>query len=275
MLRRLTGSSYERTLKPWTYPTQRVADVTADRRREQEQMREYASTAGCRMAFLAAVLDDPSRGDCGVCDRCTGVPLAADLDPTLVAEAQHYIRRGYVVIEPRKMRGGKKLKDELRVEEGRALCMWNDAGWGTLVAKGKREERFDDRLVRAAVEMVTEWGPSPSPSWITYVPSLRLPGLVADLAQRLADSLALPLVPLVERVRNAPPQRHMRNGAHQESNVRDAFRLVGVPLPEPVFLVDDVFDSRWTLTEIGVLLREAGSGPVVPLALASMMGRDS
>jgi ATP-dependent DNA helicase RecQ len=275
VLRRLTGSSYERTLKPWTYPTQRVAGVTADRRREQEQMGEYASTAGCRMAFLAAVLDDPSLGDCGICDNCTGVQLAVDLDEALVAEAQRYIRRGYVVIEPRKMRGGKKVKDELRVEEGRALCMWNDAGWGTLVAKGRREEHFDDRLIRAVVEMVTEWGPSPSPSWITYVPSSRLPGLVADLAQRVADELALPLVPLVERVRNAPPQKHMRNGAHQESNVRDAVRLLGAPVREPVFLVDDLVDSRWTFTEIGVLLREAGSGPVVPLALASMMGRDS
>jgi ATP-dependent DNA helicase RecQ len=104
---------------------------------------------------------------------------------------------------------------------------------------------------------------------------LRLPGLVADLAQRIADELSLPLIPLVERIRNAPPQKHMKNGAHQESNVRDAFRLVGAPLPEPVFLVDDLFDSRWTFTEIGVLLREAGSGPVVPLALGSLMGRDS
>jgi ATP-dependent DNA helicase RecQ len=67
----------------------------------------------------------------------------------------------------------------------------------------------------------------------------------------------------------------MRNGAHQESNVRDAFRLLGTPLPEPVFLVDDFIDSKWTITEIGVLLREAGSGPVIPLALGSLMGRDS
>jgi ATP-dependent DNA helicase RecQ len=35
-----------------------------------------------------------------------------------------------------------------------------------------------------------------------------------------------------------------------------------------VFLVDDLVDSRWTLTVVGRLLRRAGSGPVVPLALA-------
>ncbi len=274
VLRRLSGLTYERTLKAWTYPTQRVADITADRRREQQQMREYAETSGCRMVFLATVLDDPAPADCGICDNCTGVKNTVVLDEALVAEAQRYIRRGYVVIEPRKQIGGKKLKDELRVEDGRALCMWNDAGWGTLVSKGRREGRFDDRLVRALVEMVGEWGPTPMPTWLTYVPSLRHPGLVADLAQRIAVALGMPVIELVERTRNTPPQKQMRNSAHQESNVHEAFRVGGAPLPEPLFLIDDLVDSRWTITEIGTLLREAGSGPVVPLVLGSLLGRD-
>ena len=33
-------------------------------------------------------------------------------------------------------------------------------------------------------------------------------------------------------------------------------------------LVDDLVDSRWTLTVAGSLLREEGSGPVFPFALA-------
>ena len=36
----------------------------------------------------------------------------------------------------------------------------------------------------------------------------------------------------------------------------------------PVLLVDDLVDSRWTLTVAGSLLRGAGSGPVYPFALA-------
>jgi ATP-dependent DNA helicase RecQ len=34
-----------------------------------------------------------------------------------------------------------------------------------------------------------------------------------------------------------------------------------------VLLVDDLVDSRWSLTVAGRLLRLAGSGPVLPLAL--------
>ncbi len=33
--------------------------------------------------------------------------------------------------------------------------------------------------------------------------------------------------------------------------------------------MDDMVDSRWTLTVCGVRLQEAGSGPVFPLALAA------
>jgi ATP-dependent DNA helicase RecQ len=36
----------------------------------------------------------------------------------------------------------------------------------------------------------------------------------------------------------------------------------------PVLLVDDLVDSRWTLTVAGSLLRDHGAGPVLPFALA-------
>jgi ATP-dependent DNA helicase RecQ len=38
--------------------------------------------------------------------------------------------------------------------------------------------------------------------------------------------------------------------------------------PGPVLVVDDTVDSRWTITEVGARLREAGAGPVFPFALA-------
>ena len=40
-LRRIKARTYERTLQPWTYPTERVESVTAARRVEQASMREY------------------------------------------------------------------------------------------------------------------------------------------------------------------------------------------------------------------------------------------
>jgi ATP-dependent DNA helicase RecQ len=35
-----------------------------------------------------------------------------------------------------------------------------------------------------------------------------------------------------------------------------------------VLLIDDIVDSGWTATVVGVALRTAGAGPVYPFALA-------
>jgi ATP-dependent DNA helicase RecQ len=60
----------------------------------------------------------------------------------------------------------------------------------------------------------------------------------------------------------------MQNSAQQFRNVDGAFELAA-PLPAgPVLLIDDIVDSGWTATVVGVALRTAGAGPVYPFALA-------
>jgi ATP-dependent DNA helicase RecQ len=39
---------------------------------------------------------------------------------------------------------------------------------------------------------------------------------------------------------------------------------------EPILLVDDLVDSRWTITVAGRALRQAGAGAVLPFALATV-----
>lgn len=72
------------------------------------------------------------------------------------------------------------------------------------------------------------------------------------------------------KVRETEPQKNMENTPHRCRNLDGAFALDREKLPsEPVLLVDDVIDSGWTLALVAALLRQAGSGPVFPLALAS------
>jgi ATP-dependent DNA helicase RecQ len=64
----------------------------------------------------------------------------------------------------------------------------------------------------------------------------------------------------------------MANSAQQLASVLGAFEVVE-PVPSgPVLLVDDRVDSRWTLTTVGTVLLDAGSGPVHPFALAQATG---
>ena len=66
----------------------------------------------------------------------------------------------------------------------------------------------------------------------------------------------------------------MANSSQQARNVDGSLRIDGNVPTGPVLLVDDMVDSRWTLTVAAFLLTSNGSGPVYPLALASTANSD-
>lgn len=277
---------YQLAPVPYRMNHEHVARLTALRCAEQEQMRQYMQSQQCLMQYLQMALDDPHAEPCGRCAVCVGSDIIApEVDASLVREAILFLRRADVPISPRKMwpskeglmitSGQGKIPEPLQAEEGRALCLWGDAGWGSFVRKGKYQDGFyDDDLVTGMEEMINRWQPQPAPRWVTCVPSLRHPSLVPDFAQRLAQRLGLPFVPCVKKVRETKPQKEMQNSFHQVRNLDGAFAIERWPgIAEPVFLVDDVVDSGWTLTVVAFLLRRAGSGAVFPIALAKQVLR--
>ena len=253
---------------PWTYDAERYERVTALRRREQEAMAAFGADGRCLMRALQEELDDPDPADCGRCSVCAGPTYAGELDPTLVREAALLLRSRPIVLETKKMAPDdtgamRKIPEDVRAEEGRALARLGDGGWDPVVQAGKRSGAYDGELLDAAAEVVRAW--NPGTKWVTAVPSPLMP----DFASRLADKLGLPYVPAVERVEQRPPQREMANSAQQVANVRGAFAVAGDPPAGPCLLVDDVRFSGWTLAMVAGQLRRRGAGPVYPLALTS------
>jgi ATP-dependent DNA helicase RecQ len=159
----------------------------------------------------------------------------------------------------------RKLGDDVRAEEGRALARLGDGGWDPLVQQGRRSGAYAEELVDAAAAAVRAWGAPVG--WVTAVPSRGSD--VAGFARRVAEALGIPFHGLIERTRDAPPQREMENSAQQVANVRGAFAVVGDVPAEPCLLVDDVRLSGWTLAMIAGQLRRRGSGPVHPFALST------
>jgi ATP-dependent DNA helicase RecQ len=270
------NGGWRRTLQPWAYDVERVQRVTKLRRAEQAAMIEYATTSGCRMAFLRRQLDDTAAEPCGRCDNCSRQPLRAELDRHLLVEALAYLRGAVLEIEPRRQwpagldapRG--RIPPERRLQPGRALSIYGDGGWGSVVKWAKYHgDKYPDELVDAMVELVRGWAPDPAPAWVACVPSSTSPGLVSSFGRRLAIRLLLEFHDVVRRVRPGLPQKEMENSAQQFRNVADAFEVM-TPVPDdrPVLLIDDIVDSGWTLTTVGAALRAAGSGEVYPLVLA-------
>ena len=276
------GGRYVRTAEPWAQDEERIARVVAARRSELEQMQAYMRHDGCLMAFLIRLLDDPDPASCGRCANCTGQGLPRTVDDALVRAAVSFLRRDLRSIKPRLQWAPDavdgltgKIKPPNAV--GMALSVYGDAGWGREVQRGRVVDRaFSRDLVDgASTAITTRWRPSPTPAWVTCVPSASRPGLMEGFAANLAGRLELPYVAVFTVRAGTPPQAEQQNSAQQLRTVHDKLVIDGAAvLPGPVLLVDDLVDSGWTLTVAGWLLRNHGSGDVHPFALAAATARE-
>lgn len=261
---------------------ERAERLTRLRRDEQSQMCKYVSLASGHMAFLINALD----GDPSTATPLRLPPLPSTVSLPLVQEAIAFLRRTSLPIEPRKKwpygdmpryRLTGPIPPSHQARPGKALCSWGDAGWGRLVRTGKYQDHcFSEQLVTACVKMVRDWNPQPAPTWVTCIPSLRHPDLVSKFTQHLATALGLPFYAVLTKTDPRPEQKTMANSTQQARNIDGSLAVNVHKLPEvgPVLLVDDMVDSRWTLTVAAWLLRSHGSGEVWPLALAQT-GHDS
>ena len=274
------GSKWRRTAVPYRTDTERISRLTAQKEAEWQQVQSYVDEPACLMRFLAEALDDPDPKPCGKCARCVGSPVVdTSISHQTVVAATRFLRQAEMPLTcKRQVATGSfpeygwtgNLPAALCAETGRILSRWGDAGWGKVVARDKHGGRFGDQLVRAAAEMIRDrWRPDPWPDWVTCVPSNRHPALVPEYASRLAEALSLPYASVVEKVRENAPQKAQQNRFHQCHNLDGAFAVDG-RIPEGgVLLIDDIVDSKWTLTVVAALLRRAGCPAVWPFALAT------
>lgn len=274
------GSRWKRTPVEYHMDQGHIGRLTAQREVEWGEMQAYIDAPGCLMEFLANALDDVNPRPCGICESCLGRPI---VEPSFSQvggiDAARFLRHSEMPLECNKQvardafmeygfRGN--LAHNLRAETGRILSRWGDAGWGQMVAEDKHQNHFGDELVEAVAEMMHErWQPEPAPEWVTCVPSRNHPDLVPEFARRLADRLRRPFEPVVTKIRDNEPQKEQQNRFHQCRNLDGVFAIESPILEGPVLLVDDVFDSGWTMTVTAALLRQEGSGPVWPVALAT------
>ncbi len=273
-------SLWRRTPVPYRLDHERIHRLTGQRQVEWQELQSYLGEDGCLMKFLANALDDENPQACGRCASCSGRPIVEPSFPhERAVSAARFLRQSEMPLECNKQVAKEafveygfqgNLAQEIRAETGRILSRWGDAGWGQFVADDKHSGRFRDGLVGAVADMLrNRWQPDPPPEWITCVPSRTHSTLVPDFAQRLATALRLPFMPIVTKTRHNEPQKAQQNRFHQCRNLDGVFAIEG-PVPKgSVLLLDDIIDSGWTMTVVAALLRQAGSGPVWPVALAT------
>lgn len=279
------GSQWRRTAIAYSMDHARISHLTNQRKQEWIEVQKYITDGNCKMTYLRRALDDLDLSPCGKCESCLKKPIIDVLiDAELAHRAASFLKQAEISITPKVQVATKafieygfrgNLPENIRAQEGKVLSRWGDAGWGKTVADSKHSKHFGDDLVNAMAEMIKRWQPKPMPTWVCCVPSRNHPNLVPDFAARLAKVLGLPIVNVVKKIKDNDPQKLQQNRFYQCHNLDGAFSIEQSVPDGPVFLIDDIIDSGWTLTVIAALLQQKGSGPVFPVALASTSVSDS
>jgi ATP-dependent DNA helicase RecQ len=149
-----------------------------------------------------------------------------------------------------------------------------DAAFDVPVQRSVSDIPPDDELLRACARVLGSWDWNERPGAVVAMPSRRRPQLVTGLAQGLARLGRLPYLGELSLQHGGPTGQPGGNSAFRLAAVWDRI-VVGDDLRErlgsvsgPVLLVDDLADSRWTMTVAGRELRRAGAAAVLPFALA-------
>ncbi|MFD7548063.1 DEAD/DEAH box helicase [Streptomyces sp. NPDC059816] len=289
------------TGEPWAYDTERYAWVNRQRSAEQEAMREYVRTTGCRMEFLRRQLDDEEAAPCGRCDNCAGARFDTEVSGAALDRARGELERPGVEVEPRRMwptgltAVGISLKGRIPASEqaatGRALGRLSDIGWGNrlrpMLAAHAPDGPVPDDVARAVVDVLADWARGPGgwasgapdamarPVGVVTMASLNRPRLIQSLGARISEVGRLPLLGSIEYAPGHEPARTPRSNSAQRLKVLDGalhlptdLSLAVKAADGPVLLVDDQTDTGWTLAVAARLLRRAGAAEVLPLVLA-------
>ncbi|MEK8145097.1 RecQ family zinc-binding domain-containing protein [Streptomyces sp. M10(2022)] len=288
------------TGQPWAYDAERYAWVARQREAEQQAMRDYVATTGCRMEFLQRQLDDEKAVPCGRCDTCAGPWLDPAVSPVALSAATGELDRPGVEVEPRKMwptglaAVGMDLKGRIPVGQqavtGRALGRLSDIGWGNrlrpILSAQAADGQVPDDVLNAVVTVLADWARSPGgwaggtpdaaarPVGIVAMPSRTHPSWSAhwprvwpvSAGSRCWAAWPIPRTPTstprtaVTPLSGCAPCRLV----HRAGRAR---RRLGRH-PGPVLLVDDYSESGWTLAVGARLLRQSGADAVFPLVLA-------
>ena len=271
------GDKYYLSPKKFVYNEKHYEEITEQRKKEYEQMKELVELKTCYSKFIANCLDDMTARECGKCANCTGHdPISGELRIEERENASYYLDNYVLEITPldkweSNYITGQSDIDKLN-EPGVCLSKYNDPGYGALVKKGKYEDNeFDLRLVERSIEILKPIVTENAIKHICCVPSLRS-DLVKNFTVKVAAGLGIEFIDCLIKS-HAEPQKSMQNAEHQCKNAWDSFSVAECEIPQKMVLVDDIIDSKWTITVCGYKLMQKGAQLVFPFALADSSRR--
>jgi len=242
-------------------------DVRKEKEKELADMQSYTQITGCYMGYLTEYLGDPSGYHCGTCGNCRPENFLSLQPSTRMQEAIASFE--HIFLPPIEKRDS--------IEAGYALSYHGATEIGKLVHASKYQNAgpFSEKLITLAVNAVRSHY-TLTFDGIISVPPTHSGNLVEIFARSVADSLGIPYIAGLVKKRPAQEQKSLTNALQKQDNVREAFAVSEYAhvAGKTLLLIDDIYDSGYTLREAAATLRKAGAHAVYPLTITRTVHSD-
>ncbi len=225
-----------------------------------KRMIEYSHSDGCLMEYLCSYLGDIDTHRCGECSNCKGYHYDSYLLPT--KNVEEFMKEWRPRLAPvRSAHDG-----------GYCLDYYSYTEVGDVLREDKygRGEGYRQWLVAFAEEAIRAKYPVGEIDAVCSVPTTKDLDIVGLLARSVAKGLGIPYRRLLKKVRTTDPQKGVREKERKRENIQRAYEAAASADLEgkTVLLIDDVYDSGWTLVECARKLRDRSAKKVYVFTLA-------
>jgi ATP-dependent DNA helicase RecQ len=234
------------------------------------KMLDYIDSESCRMKFLCNYLGDDYDHNCGKCDNDSGKPIKLNKTKDWMARLAIF-KKEYFPIIKFGSRSGNLI-------EGVAGSYYALSEVGDKIHRCKYEGAgdFPDELLQITIEAYKHHFKERRFDLMLYVPSTISGSLVKVFAKKLSRRLNIPLSDCLEKTRKTKPQKIFNSSTLKKENIDGAFKVTDISsvAGKSILLFDDIYDSGYTIKEIGKLLTDIGAKEIAPLVIAKTVGGD-
>ncbi|SDA96035.1 ATP-dependent DNA helicase RecQ [Algoriphagus alkaliphilus] len=244
--------------------------LRAAQEQELSKMVEYVNLDSCRMGFLCEYLGDEPAHYCGICDNDRGKKVIVPSDPVFEEKVKTFLENFFPVLEVETSKSN--------LVNGIAASYYGVSNVGSAIKHCKYGGRgdFPDWLLRQTLRAYRKHFGSETFDLVLYVPPTESGDLVRNFAGKVARTLGFPISDGLVKSRPTEPQKIFESGLSKKDNVAGKFRFEKHEeiKGKSILLIDDIFDSGYTIKEIGQYLTNLGAEKIAPLVIARTVGGD-
>ena len=237
---------------------------------ELQKMLEYVNTPECRMKYLCDYLGDTTAASCGICDTDMKYKFPITQKDEDIQKLTEFRETFFPILEVETQRSN--------ITNGVAASYYGVSNVGSAIRHSKYEGGgdFPEWLIILTIKAYRKFFANQIFDLILFVPPTESGDRVKNFTEKISSVLGIPVSYKLRKTRITSPQKVFQSNLSKKDNVKNSFayddpaELHG----KKILLIDDIFDSGWTVKEIGQYLTGQGAELISPLVIAKTIGGD-